>query len=359
MEGNKLTITATISPENATNKEVEWTSSSDAIATVSNTGEITGIKNGEVTITANAKDGSGVTATCTITVTINSSAYTWTQNKTIVTGTPKSGNESTVTLTVGEDYDYSVTGVKSGYEGAWKVIGAGVSVAQGGVQGEEGKLLIMTASDIDTLQLLGISGYNNGLSSIQEICEQKCGTEARSVNENDINRVTGFDPTNQGDGKIFGQGAWWQYGNTVIYDATNGIQTGTNGLSETLAPDMYIHPTKGSLNQAGKIQETSTWYKYYPYSLTSSDSFSGDCKGINKNDLAYEFIFGKYENGVDHGKGNFDWLASKSVACDIGASTFGIRYIEKVGRVVSATLADTGTGGGPVSNCGVRAIISL
>ena len=64
-EGAKVTLTATVTPDNATDKTVTWSTSNEAIATVSG-GVVTGVKAGEVTITAKAGDKS---ATCTVTVT--------------------------------------------------------------------------------------------------------------------------------------------------------------------------------------------------------------------------------------------------------------------------------------------------
>ena len=64
-EGATVTLTATVTPGNATDKTVTWSTSNEAIATVSD-GVVTGVKAGEVTITAKAGDKS---ATCTVTVT--------------------------------------------------------------------------------------------------------------------------------------------------------------------------------------------------------------------------------------------------------------------------------------------------
>lgn len=61
-------LTATISPANATNKSITWSTSNNAVATVSSSGLITGIGEGSATITATSADG-GFTANCAVTVT--------------------------------------------------------------------------------------------------------------------------------------------------------------------------------------------------------------------------------------------------------------------------------------------------
>lgn len=61
-------IKATVEPADAGNKKLIWTSSDENIATVSANGNIKGVSNGTVVITASAADGSGISASCTVTV---------------------------------------------------------------------------------------------------------------------------------------------------------------------------------------------------------------------------------------------------------------------------------------------------
>ena len=61
-QGDEFTLVATITPNNATNKNVIWSSSSPESASVVN-GVVKAIRAGEVTITAKTEDG-GYTATC-------------------------------------------------------------------------------------------------------------------------------------------------------------------------------------------------------------------------------------------------------------------------------------------------------
>ena len=66
--GTTSTLIATISPGNATNKNLNWVSSNSSIATVSSLGVITGVSAGTVTITATSTDGSNKSGTCVLTV---------------------------------------------------------------------------------------------------------------------------------------------------------------------------------------------------------------------------------------------------------------------------------------------------
>ena len=65
--GKTVTVKATVTPANADNKTLVWTSSNTKIATVSN-GVVKGVKAGRVIITAKTTDGSNISATCTVTV---------------------------------------------------------------------------------------------------------------------------------------------------------------------------------------------------------------------------------------------------------------------------------------------------
>ena len=67
-EGHSASLSATVCPDNATNKNVNWTSSNNAVATVSN-GVVTAVSKGSARITATATDGSGKSASCTVSVT--------------------------------------------------------------------------------------------------------------------------------------------------------------------------------------------------------------------------------------------------------------------------------------------------
>lgn len=60
--GEELQLTAIVLPDDATNKNVTWSSSDNTIATVTSTGKVMTHKKGEVTITATVEDESGVSS---------------------------------------------------------------------------------------------------------------------------------------------------------------------------------------------------------------------------------------------------------------------------------------------------------
>ena len=110
------TLTATVSPDNATDKTVAWTSADEKVATVEN-GVVTAVGNGTTTITAQAGDK---TAVCTVTVSTRSSSSGGSSKTTYPVNTPTADNGTaavstknaakgdTVTITVTPDSGYKV-----------------------------------------------------------------------------------------------------------------------------------------------------------------------------------------------------------------------------------------------------------
>ena len=95
-EGETITLTATVNPDNATNKNVSWKSSNTSVASVVD-GKVTALKAGTTTITVTTEDGNK-TATCNITV--NAKVYP-------VTGV--SLDKTTASLTEGETITLTAT----------------------------------------------------------------------------------------------------------------------------------------------------------------------------------------------------------------------------------------------------------
>lgn len=89
--GQTLQLTATVIPDDAENKSLEWSSSNDKVAMVSSSGKVVALAEGQAVITAKAKDGSNVSASCTVTVTaikvksieLNHTSYALTEGESV------------------------------------------------------------------------------------------------------------------------------------------------------------------------------------------------------------------------------------------------------------------------------------
>ena len=93
--GGNQTLTATVTPEDATNKKVRWSSDNEDVATVSEDGVVTAVAGGTAVITATTHDGL-FTASCTVTVNAPATAPN------IITDTLPDGK-------VGEAYSQTLT----------------------------------------------------------------------------------------------------------------------------------------------------------------------------------------------------------------------------------------------------------
>ena len=68
LKGHYVQLDATFAPTNADYPALRWTTSDDRVATVSNTGLVTGVEAGTCTITVSTMDGSNLSRSCALTV---------------------------------------------------------------------------------------------------------------------------------------------------------------------------------------------------------------------------------------------------------------------------------------------------
>ena len=162
-EEEVYTLTATITPENATNRMLTWTSSNPNVATINNNGQVTAISEGTAVITVTTANG--LTDDCTVTVTTPEIPVTGIElsvtNRTIGVGDnfkinatiiPSNAQNKLImwssdddNIAVVDDEGY-VTGVNPG---TTRII------AQTSVSGVRG-VCTVTVSD-DTVEVLGVS----------------------------------------------------------------------------------------------------------------------------------------------------------------------------------------------------------
>ena len=103
--GDTETLTATVAPEDATNKAVTWSSNDSTVATVDESGKVTAIAPGEATITVTTADGNHA-ATCTVIV----------HTATTITTQPQS-----VSVTEGQSATFSVTATGDNLRYQWQI----------------------------------------------------------------------------------------------------------------------------------------------------------------------------------------------------------------------------------------------
>ena len=159
----------------------------------------------------------------------------------------ENGNEieKTITSNVGSPtdtgyYKASEKALKEG-NGADNQIFSNKSTTNGwrvlGVDEKTGELLIISADPVKTtgnanFTLRGIAGYNYGESELDKVCSVfgsgYGATGARSVDVDDINKITGYNPNNVGKydpeqstiGTKFRKGESHEYGNKTTYSWT-------------------------------------------------------------------------------------------------------------------------------------------
>ena len=132
VEGTSEQLRATVTPSDAADKSVSWTSSAAAVATVDNTGKVIAVKAGSATITVKTADG-GKTATCAVTVTAKVIPVTGISIDQGATAEVEEGNTITLTATVQPDNatDKTVTWTSSNKAIATVADGVVTGVAAG------------------------------------------------------------------------------------------------------------------------------------------------------------------------------------------------------------------------------------
>ena len=196
----------------------------------------------------------------------------------------------------------------SSYETEWRLLGVEHSA-------DGDYLMLVPSSSIKStnstgLTLRGETGYQYGLEEIKNICEiyghGTGASYARAMKIEDINKITGYDPMNTGDGTVFRKGTIYEYGINVEVTRTSyagNTLKFSNGLERTYNYTAFKYFNENrewiTMNIGDTVNLTNTYYTYYPTTLT--DSSTGEEKGIGTNSREYDMMFS--------GSKNY-WLAS-------------------------------------------------
>ena len=165
-EGAEYQLIATVSPDNAYDKSVQWTSSDTNVATVDANGKVTAVAPGDATITATTTDG-GMTATCEVRI-IPYVTFMAGQVQTLTL--IKNYDSDNVACPSVESIQYSVNG------GAWKDFewntDKTISVEFGGTSGNlrmRGMSASGTASDFDNYVKIAFGNNEVGVACSGDI----------------------------------------------------------------------------------------------------------------------------------------------------------------------------------------------
>lgn len=252
--GQTVQLTATVSPNNATDKSVSWSSNNTSVATVNSSGLVTAVSAGTATITVTTTDGS-YTDTCVVTVT------------------------AAVT------YDYKLA--------ASTVVGKKYLIANGNT----GTVYLLTNESGGSRQLVGMSvTVSNGRISLtaaqKALAEFEC-VRYTSGNDNTItmksdNKYLYTDnssglrmnaPTTLDRFWHYRDNKFWQFKSTTSdgYEDTSTEykyylqMTGTNftdnhvtspSISETDIPAIYIFVEDDGTTEEIYVKQNGTWVQY-------------------------------------------------------------------------------------------------
>ena len=312
-EGESETLTATITPSNATgDKTVKWSSSNEAVAAVDSNGKVTAKKAGTAVITATSSNGK--TAGCTVTVK---------QKEIAITGI--SLNKSTTSLTEGESEILTATITPSNATGdktvKWSSSNEAVAAvdSNGKVTAKKAGTAVITATSSNgktagcTVTVkqkdtyTGLRDVNGTLTYFNNGQADKTYTGFVSYAGNNYYVINGVVDTSYTNVTYDGKDWLYVENGKVRYDYT-GIRPNENGW-------WRIENGKVNFNYTGVAENENGWWRI------EGGKVNFDYNGIAENENGWWKIEGgkvnfdytgvaENENGwwrIEGGKVNFDY----------------------------------------------------
>ena len=240
------------------------------------------------------------------------------------------------------------------YTSGWRVLGV-----------ENGNIRLISANiigpdsggytdgDNKYYYLRGKRGYTDGPSELNAISaiygQGKGAIGAKSITEEDINKITGYDPTNNEDEKVYGNKVtyFWDGTDKPYYEYGEGANKETGSLSRshntfnwydgTTWQTSTKSTTANTTNRERITELTSNSYTYYSYYSTKS--------GTEWKLLFEDTINKRY------------YVASFAVKCAPGIVTFCYRHVSN--GWFQASELFWSDGGISIPKCGVRPIVYL
>jgi len=253
-------LTATISPSNATNKNVTWTSDATSVATVSSTGLVTAKAEGTATITVKSSADSTKKATCTITVTASG-------------GGSSGGGEETTTY---QFTSKSWTATSGGNSANWTSGKDGAGYLNEGIQVTTGATGANGTSpkSFDAVQSVVVTYCTNASKGAGSIAVSVGNTQISSQSVSTSGGTTGRQMTFASDESLSGNVKITVTCNTnsiyiIACSITSGTAEPTDPTSISISPssvelapggtkDLAVNYTPSSANQNKEV----TWSRY-------------------------------------------------------------------------------------------------
>ena len=198
--------------------------------------------------------------------------------------------------------------------------------------------------------LRGNDGYINGVDELNKICsiygKGEGATGARTINVDDINWITGYNPNNTGvkDKNV----KYTLLSTGVKYEPENSVASETSYKKFAYYDGMS--KTWKNLATNGSVTLKNSEYYYYPTTLTETDNKTATV-GIGVNTVEYKMLF--MNSDVSY----YYWLGSQYVSTDNGFAFYGLRRIY-INMVNGVGIGDS-AGGSRYEGWGVRPVVTL
>ena len=341
-KGQSYQLSASVAPSNASNKSVKWTSGNPKVATVSSSGKVTAVANGNTTITATAADGSGKKDICAVTVNIPKPADpTPTPTPSVVKVSSVSLNPSSLSLTKkGQTARLSATVSPSNATNKsinWSSSNSNVATVSNGVVtavGNGSATITATAADgsgkkascsitvnIPTTpdtQTITLAGGNTDACTI--------GWWDEIANQIDLTKITWEVSGNTNCIEISGMGYW-------------------NGMQQSQLSFRAIAKYNGNVLRVWNINVTSNWSTYMGYESwkkgVEAQIWKNGMSVKDKLDALHHYINTEFTFRLGYGN-KYECYQDKMVDC-VGASDFFGDMAKDLGVEVRYVDYHTGT----------------